>query len=43
MTRVEVFRMIKRSAAAASPLSSTCCHTIQATGITANLENGGKI
>jgi len=43
MTRVDVFRMIKRRAAAASLPSSTCCHTFRATGITAYLENGGTI
>jgi site-specific recombinase XerD len=43
MTRVDVFRMIKRRAAAASLPSSTFCHTFRATGITAYLENGGTI
>jgi integrase/recombinase XerD len=43
MTRVDVFRMIKRRAVAASLSSSTCCHTFRATGITAYLENGGTI
>lgn len=43
MTRVDVFRMIKRRSAAASLPSSTCCHTFRATGITAYLENGGTI
>ena len=43
LTRVDVFRMIKRRAAAASLPSSTCCHTFRATGITAYLENGGTI
>jgi site-specific recombinase XerD len=43
MTRVDVFRMIKRRAATASLPSSTCCHTFRATGITAYLENGGTI
>jgi integrase/recombinase XerD len=43
MTRVDVLRMVKRRAAAASLPSSTCCHTFRATGITAYLENGGTI
>ena len=43
MTRIDVFRMIKRRAAAASLPKSTCCHTFRATGITAYLENGGTI
>jgi integrase/recombinase XerD len=43
MSRVDVFRMIKRRAADASLPSSTCCHTFRATGITAYLENGGTI
>ena len=43
ITRVDIFRMIKRRAAAASLPSSTCCHTFRATGITAYLENGGTI
>jgi site-specific recombinase XerD len=44
MTRVDVFRMIKRRAQDAS-LSSTavCCHTLRATAITAYLENGGTL
>jgi len=43
MTRVDVFRMIKRRAQDAGLPSSTCCHTFRATGITAYLENGGTI
>lgn len=43
MSRIDVFRMIKRRAADASLPSSTCCHTFRATGITAYLENGGTI
>ena len=43
MTRIDVFRMVKRRAAGASLPSSTCCHTFRATGITAYLENGGTI
>ncbi|HEX7407309.1 MAG TPA: tyrosine-type recombinase/integrase [Candidatus Binatia bacterium] len=44
MTRVDVFRMIKRRAQDAG-LSSTavCCHAFRATGITAYLENGGTL
>jgi len=43
MTRIDVFRMIKRRAEDAGLPSSTCCHTFRATGITAYLENGGTI
>jgi integrase len=43
MTRVDVFRMIKRRAKDAGLPYSTCCHTFRATGITAYLENGGTI
>jgi integrase/recombinase XerD len=43
MSRVDVFRMIKRRAVAAGLPYSTCCHTFRATGITAYLENGGTI
>jgi site-specific recombinase XerD len=43
MTRIDVFRMIKRRAVSAALPSSTCCHTFRATGITAFLENGGTI
>lgn len=43
MTRIDVFRMIKRRVEDASLPSSTCCHTFPATGITAYLENGGTI
>ncbi len=35
--------MIKRRAKAAGLPSSTSCHTLRATGITAYLENGGTI
>jgi integrase/recombinase XerD len=34
MTRVDVFRMIKRRAEDAALPYSTCCHTFRATGIT---------
>ncbi len=40
MTRIDVFRMIKRRALAAGLPYSTCCHTFRATGITAYLEAG---
>lgn len=43
MTRIDVFRMIKRRAEDAGLPVSTCCHTFRATGITAYLENGGTI
>ena len=43
MTRIDVFRMIKRRAKAAGLPATTCCHTFRATGITAYLENGGTI
>ena len=43
MTRIDVFRMIKRRALAAGLPYSTCCHTFRATGITAYLEAGGTI
>ena len=43
MTRIDVFRMIKRRAEDAELPSSTCCHTFRATGITAYLKNAGTI
>jgi len=43
MTRIDVFRMIKRRAQKAGLPLTTCCHTFRATGITAYLENGGTI
>jgi integrase/recombinase XerD len=43
MTRIDVYRMIKRRARDAGIAESTCCHTFRATGITAYLENGGTI
>lgn len=43
LTRVDVLRMIKRRALAASLPYSTCCHTFRATGITEYLKNGGMI
>lgn len=35
--------MIKRRAKAAGLSAKVCCHTFRATGITADLENGGTI
>ena len=43
MSRVDVFRMIKRRSRAAGIATSTNCHTFRATGITAYLLNGGTI
>jgi integrase len=43
MGEVDVFRMIKRRAAAGGVPDSTCCHTFRATAITAYLENGGTL
>jgi len=43
MTRHDILRMIKRRAKHAGIPSSTCCHTMRATGITALLLNGGTI
>jgi integrase/recombinase XerD len=43
MHRNDALRMIKRRAEAAGLSPSICCHTFRATGITAYLENGGRI
>jgi site-specific recombinase XerD len=43
MDRVDVFRMIRRRAAAAGLNADICCHTFRATGITTYLENGGTL
>jgi site-specific recombinase XerD len=43
MAAIDVLKMIKRRAVAASLPATTCCHTFRATGITAYLENGGTI
>ena len=43
LQRRVVLAMIKRRAAAAGLLASTCCHTFRATGITAYLSNGGTL
>ena len=39
----DALRMIKRRAEAAGLSASICCHTFRATGITAYLDNGGRI
>ena len=43
LTRRDVLRMIKRRARQAGLPSSTSCHTLRTTGITAYLKNGGII
>ena len=43
MSRVDVFRMIKRRVQAAGLGSAANCHTFRATGITAFLLNGGTL
>lgn len=43
MTRIDVFRMVKRRAHDAGLSDRVCCHTFRATGITAFLENGGTL
>lgn len=43
ITRNDVFRMVKRRAAAAGLPHKISCHTFRATGITAYFENGGTI
>jgi integrase/recombinase XerD len=43
MNRIDVFQMIKRRAREAGLPPTTCCHTFRATGITAYLQNGGKL
>lgn len=43
MTRIDVFRMIKRKTEDLGLPTGTCCHTFRATGITAYLENGGTL
>ncbi len=43
MSRIDVFRMIKRRAKAAGLPPEICCHTFRATGITAYLNNGGTL
>ena len=43
VSRIDVFRMVKRRAKNAGVSGKTCCHTFRATGITAYLSNGGTI
>jgi integrase/recombinase XerD len=43
MSRVDVFRLVKRRCAAADMGGQANCHTFRATGITAYLLNGGSI
>jgi len=43
MTRVDVFRMIKRRICEAGLGEAANCHTFRATGITAYLLNGGTL
>jgi integrase len=43
MHRVDVWRMIRRRAAAAGIDADMCCHTFRATGLTNFLANGGTL
>ena len=43
MCRVDALRMVKRRCRQAGLPETTCCHTFRATGITAYLENGGRL
>jgi site-specific recombinase XerD len=43
MSRVDVWRMIRRRAPYAELSADICCHTFRATGITAYLDNGGTL
>jgi site-specific recombinase XerD len=43
MSRVDVWRMIRRRATDAGLNAEICCHTLRATGITAYLNNGGTL
>ena len=43
MSRVDVWRMIRRRANDAGISADICCHTFRATGITAYLDNGGTL
>ena len=43
MTRIDIFRMIKRRARKAGLSETVCCHTFRATGITTYLKNGGSM
>jgi site-specific recombinase XerD len=43
MHRVDVWRMVRRGAAAAGMDAEMCCHTFRATGLTNFLANGGTL
>jgi len=43
MSRIDVWRMIRRRATDAGLSADICCHTFRATGITAYLDNGGTL
>lgn len=43
MQRVDVYRMIQRRAAQVGLSTRVCCHTFRATGITAYLQNNGRL
>jgi site-specific recombinase XerD len=43
MTRNDVYRMVRRRAAAAGIETAVCCHSFRATGITNYLINGGTL
>jgi site-specific recombinase XerD len=43
MSRVDVWRMIRRRAQDAGLNVAACCHTFRATGITAYMDNGGLL
>lgn len=43
MSRIDVFRMIKRRAQDAGLPPEVCCHTFRATGITNYLQHGGTV
>ena len=43
LSRVDVFRMIRRRALAAGLSVEACCHMFRATGITPYMENGGML
>ena len=43
MHRVDVYRMIQRRATQVGLSTRVCCHTFRATGITAYLQNDGRL
>jgi integrase len=43
MSQADVYRMVRRRAAAAGIETKIGCHTFRATGITEYLRNGGKL